>query len=167
MLELSTPLVLSAARRAAAVALFTPADRAAGLDAPGTIAIISGWGDTTEGGNLPDVLQLLVIEGAGGPLLAASRAGAPAARAQAPPVSTPRCPTSTTSSCPTFSKRALARRHASYESTGASWPGVLAAVPCPGTSLPAAQDQPWPAQLMPWRSSSQSRSSSTASYAGD
>lgn len=43
------------------MALFTPADRAAGLDAPGTIAIISGWGDTTEGGNLPDVLQFAEV----------------------------------------------------------------------------------------------------------
>jgi trypsin len=61
LLELSSPLVLSAARRTAAVALFTPAHRAAGLDAPGTLAIISGWGDTTEGGNLPDVLQFAEV----------------------------------------------------------------------------------------------------------
>lgn len=61
LLELSVPLTLSAARRTAAVALFTPAHRAAGLDAPGSLAIISGWGDTTEGGNLPDVLQFAEI----------------------------------------------------------------------------------------------------------
>lgn len=61
LLELSSPLILSAARRTAAVALFTPAHRAAGLDAPGTLALISGWGDTTEGGSLPDVLQFAEV----------------------------------------------------------------------------------------------------------
>jgi secreted trypsin-like serine protease len=57
LLELATPLVLSSARRTAAIPLFTPADRTAGLSDPGITAIVSGWGDTTEGGSLPDVLQ--------------------------------------------------------------------------------------------------------------
>ena len=61
LLELSPPLILSSARRTAAVALFTPAHREAGLSAPGAVAIISGWGDTTEGGSLPDVLQFAEI----------------------------------------------------------------------------------------------------------
>jgi secreted trypsin-like serine protease len=61
LLELSTPLVLSSARRTAAIPLLTPADRAAGLSAPGAMTIISGWGDTTEGGSLPDVLQFAEV----------------------------------------------------------------------------------------------------------
>jgi secreted trypsin-like serine protease len=62
LLELSTPLILTARRRATAIALFTPAHREAGLDAPGTMAIISGWGDTGEGsGNFPDRLQIAEV----------------------------------------------------------------------------------------------------------
>lgn len=62
LLELSTPLILSARRRTAAIALFTPAHREAGLDAPGTMAIISGWGNTVEDGNgPPDRLQIAEV----------------------------------------------------------------------------------------------------------
>jgi trypsin len=61
LLELSTPLVLSPARRTAAIGLFTPADSAAGLDAPGTLATISGWGTTSEGGSLPAVLKFAQV----------------------------------------------------------------------------------------------------------
>jgi trypsin len=56
LLELATPLILSSQRRTAAIPLFTPADSAAGLDAPGTLATISGWGTTSEGGSLPATL---------------------------------------------------------------------------------------------------------------
>lgn len=61
LLELSSPLILSPARRTAAIGLFTPADSAAGLDAPGTMATISGWGTTSEGGSLPAVLKFAQV----------------------------------------------------------------------------------------------------------
>jgi secreted trypsin-like serine protease len=62
LLELSKPLILSSARRTAAIPLFTPADSAAGLDAPGTMATISGWGTTSEGGgSLPASLKFAQV----------------------------------------------------------------------------------------------------------
>jgi trypsin len=61
LLELSSPLILSSARRTAAIGLFTPADSAAGLDAPGTLSTISGWGTTSESGSLPAVLKFAQV----------------------------------------------------------------------------------------------------------
>jgi trypsin len=61
LLELATPFILSAQRRTAAIPLFTPADSAAGLDAPGTLATISGWGTTSESGSLPAILQFAQV----------------------------------------------------------------------------------------------------------
>jgi secreted trypsin-like serine protease len=61
LLELSTPLILSATRRTATIALFTPADSAAGLDAPGTASTITGWGATVEGGSVATVLKVATV----------------------------------------------------------------------------------------------------------
>jgi secreted trypsin-like serine protease len=61
LLELSTPLILSSARRAATIAPFTPADSAAGLDAPGTMAKVTGWGTTSEGGFISNVLKVASV----------------------------------------------------------------------------------------------------------
>lgn len=61
LLELSASLILTPARRTAAIGLFTPADSAAGLDAPGTLATISGWGTTSENGSLPAVLKFAQV----------------------------------------------------------------------------------------------------------
>jgi secreted trypsin-like serine protease len=62
LLELSSQLILSSARRTAAIPLFTPADSAAGLDAPGIMATISGWGTTSEGsGSLPATLKFAQV----------------------------------------------------------------------------------------------------------
>jgi secreted trypsin-like serine protease len=61
LLELSAPIILSSARRTAAIPLFTPADSAAGLDAPGTLATISGWGTTSESGSLPANLKFAQV----------------------------------------------------------------------------------------------------------
>jgi trypsin len=62
LLELSAPLILSAERRTAPIAPFTPAHREAGLSDPGTMATISGWGVTSEGGSsLPAILQFAEV----------------------------------------------------------------------------------------------------------
>jgi secreted trypsin-like serine protease len=61
LLELSTPLILSSAQRTAAIAPFTPADSAAGLDAPGTASTITGWGTTSEGGFISNVLKIATV----------------------------------------------------------------------------------------------------------
>lgn len=61
LLELTTPFILSPARRTAAIPLFTSADSAAGLDAVGTLATISGWGTTSESGSLPAILQFAQV----------------------------------------------------------------------------------------------------------
>jgi secreted trypsin-like serine protease len=61
LLELSSPIILSSARRTAAIPLFTPADSAAGLDAPGTLATISGWGTTSESGSLSTTLKFAQV----------------------------------------------------------------------------------------------------------
>ena len=61
LLELATPFILSSTRRTAAIPLFTPADSAAGLDAPGTLSTISGWGTTSESGSLPATLQFAQV----------------------------------------------------------------------------------------------------------
>jgi trypsin len=61
LIELTTPFILSQAQRTAAIPLFTPADSAAGLDAPGTMSVISGWGTTSESGSLPAILQFAQV----------------------------------------------------------------------------------------------------------
>jgi secreted trypsin-like serine protease len=61
LLELSAPLILDPARRSGTIALFTPADTAAGLDAPGTLAKVTGWGTTSEGGSLATVLKVAEV----------------------------------------------------------------------------------------------------------
>jgi secreted trypsin-like serine protease len=61
LLELSAPLILSSTRRTATIAPFTPADSAAGLDAPGTPSKITGWGTTSEGGSISNVLKTATV----------------------------------------------------------------------------------------------------------
>ena len=61
LLELSAPLILSSTRRTATIAPFTPADSAAGLDAPGTMSTVTGWGTTSEGGSLSTVLKIASV----------------------------------------------------------------------------------------------------------
>ena len=61
LLELATPLILSPALRTSTIALFTPADSAAGLDAPGTPATITGWGATFEGGGAASVIKIATV----------------------------------------------------------------------------------------------------------
>lgn len=58
LIRLSAPLILDPARRSGTIALFTHDDSAAGLDAPGTMSRITGWGTTAEGGSLATVLKV-------------------------------------------------------------------------------------------------------------
>lgn len=56
LLELALPLDLSGPR-ARAIPIMTAAAAASGLQNPGVVATITGWGDTTEGGSDSNILQ--------------------------------------------------------------------------------------------------------------
>lgn len=60
LLELQSPLELNGTT-VRAIRPVKLADAQSGVDAPGVLATISGWGTLTEGGNIPDTLQSVQV----------------------------------------------------------------------------------------------------------